>query len=134
MGHKMWKVVKFAITGGIGFIIDFLFTWFFKERIGLNQYAANGIGFSMAVLSNFCLNKFWTFNNKGKIGFQFGYFALFSLIGLALNTFLVFCLVQYCKLNFYLSKCIAIGLVFIWNFLVNNFITFKDQRIFKQQQ
>ncbi|MGK9118610.1 GtrA family protein [Olivibacter jilunii] len=123
----MWKVTKFAIAGGVGFTIDFLFTWLFREQIGLNQYAANGIGFSMAVLNNFYLNKFWTFNNKSSVSLQFGYFIFFSLVGLALNTFLLFCFVHYCKLNFYLSKCLAIGLVFIWNFLVNNFITFKDQ-------
>lgn len=127
----MWKVIKFAITGGIGFVIDFLFTWFFRERMGLNQYIANGIGFSIAVMNNFYLNKFWTFNNKSKSNVQLSYFVLFSLIGLALNTFLIFSFVQYCQLNFYLGKCIAIGLVFIWNFLINNFITFKDDPTLK---
>nr|WP_240768586.1 hypothetical protein [Olivibacter sp. XZL3] len=35
------------------------------------------------------------------------------------------------KLNFYLSKCIAIGLVFIWNFFINSFVTFKDRQPFR---
>nr|WP_240768584.1 GtrA family protein [Olivibacter sp. XZL3] len=83
----MRKVLKFAITGSIGFIIDFLVTWLFRERIGLNQYAANGIGFSVAMLNNFYLNEIWTFSDKETgTGRQLGYFILFSLIGLALNT------------------------------------------------
>jgi len=126
----MRKAIKFAITGGVGCILDFFLTWFFKERVGLNQYLANCIGFSAAVLNNFCLNKFWTFSNKeGKMSVQFGYFVLFSLVGLGLNTVFLFLFTHYFKLHFYLSKCIAIALVFIWNFNVNNFITFKNQPV-----
>jgi putative flippase GtrA len=124
--EKMQKFIKFGITGGIGFILDFAFTYLFKEKIGVDQYLANGIGFSIAVLNNFYLNKFWTFADKRrKTGAQFGYFLLFSIIGLALNSFLLLLFTKYVHLNFYLSKVIAIAFVFIWNFSINNYITFK---------
>ncbi|MFC6098938.1 GtrA family protein [Olivibacter domesticus] len=122
----MQKFIKFGIIGGIGFILDFAFTYLFKEKIGANQYLANGIGFSVAVVNNFYLNKSWTFANKGtKIGVQFGYFLLFSIIGLALNSLFLFLFTQYASLHFYLSKAMAIALVFVWNFSINNYITFK---------
>lgn len=122
----MQKFIKFGITGGIGFILDFAFTYLFKEKIGADQYVANGIGFSIAVVNNFYLNKFWTFAEKGgKTGAQFGYFLLFSIIGLVLNSFFLFLFTKYAHVNFYLSKAIAIAFVFIWNFSINNYITFR---------
>lgn len=126
----MRKIIKFAITGGVGFIIDFFLTWVFKEQVGVNSYLANGIGFSIAVLNNFCLNKYWTFSNEeGKVGVQFGYFLFFSLVGLGLNTVFLFLFVNYLKLDFYISKGLAIAFVFLWNFSVHNLITFKNPAI-----
>lgn len=124
------RFVKFAITGGIGFVLDFILTWFFKEKLGLNPYVANGVGFSAAVINNFYLNKYWTFSRKGgSVGVQFSYFICFSVIGLILNTFLLFFFTNYLHLNFYIGKCMAIALVFIWNYSVNSFVTFKNQSI-----
>lgn len=127
--QRMWKLIKFSVVGGIGFAIDFALTWFFKERIDLNPYLSNGIGFIAAVVNNFYINKFWTFSDKqGKISEQFGYFIFFSLIGLGLNTLFLFLIINYMGLNFYVSKCISILLVFIWNFCANNFVTFKETK------
>lgn len=122
----MAKIIKFAITGGIGFVLDFLFTWLFKEKVGINPYLANAIGFSVAVVNNFYINKKWTFNDRKKdTKKQFSFFVSFSLIGLLLNTLCLLLFTSYFALNFYVSKLIAIALVFIWNYNINNIITFK---------
>ncbi len=120
------KIIKFGVVGIIGMAIDFSLTWLFKEKFKINKYAANTIGFSVAVVNNFLLNYFWTFDSGNKQGAYFFFikFAVFALIGLALNNLLIYLLTEKLAMKFYLSKLLAIGCVFLWNFSANNYFNF----------
>jgi putative flippase GtrA len=56
---------------------------------------------------------------------QFTSFTLIALIGLALNNLIVYLFHKKGGLNFYVSKLIAIAIVFIWNYFANIYFTFK---------
>lgn len=119
-------IFKFGIVGLIGLILDFSVTWFCKEKLRFNKFLANGLGFCIAVINNYLLNRIWTFtSNNPKITNQFLLFLMVSLTGLLLNTFIIYLLHNKIHLNFYLSKVIAIALVFIWNFTLNSLFTFN---------
>jgi putative flippase GtrA len=119
------KMLKFGIVGLSGMCIDFSLTWVFKEKIKLNKYIANTIGFSAAVINNFYLNYIWTFKGvHSSIPAAFGLFVLFAVIGLLLNNFFVYLFHGLGSLNFYISKGLAIIGVFIWNFASNYFFNF----------
>ncbi|MGJ1206053.1 GtrA family protein [Sphingobacterium lactis] len=127
----MWKLLlsalKFGLVGLIGMGIDFLLTWIAKEKLHINKFVANGIGFTVAVVNNYILNRIWTFANKNpQVLQQFLHFLTISCIGLALNTFFLYLFHQKLKLNFYFSKLLAIGMVFVWNFSANLIFTFND--------
>lgn len=93
----------------------------------LNKYIANAIGFSAAVISNFFLNYLWTFKEVSvNVVNAFWIFFLVALIGLLLNSFFIYLLHGNRKINFYLSKAIAIILVFCWNFGANFFFNFHS--------
>ena len=119
------KFLKFGAVGIIGVGIDFFVTWLFKEKIGLNKYISNALGFSFAVVNNFLLNRYWTFGTDTQpFGMQFFKFILIAVVGLGINSLLLFLMLRFLKLNFYLSKLFVIGLVFIWNFSMNYLFTF----------
>lgn len=123
---KLMALIRFGITGLSGLLIDFALTWFFKDELGFNKFVANGIGFSVAVLSNFLINRNWTFKgSQAKAAPQFTAFFLVSVIGLALNSGIIYLLNDLLHLNFYLSKAAAIFVVFFWNFSANYFFVFK---------
>lgn len=106
--------------------VDFLLTWIFKDELHFNKFVANGIGFTAAVVSNYFIHRSWTFKgSKGKKGMQFTAFVIVSVIGLALNSAIIFLLNSKVDLNFYLSKAVAIFIVFFWNFSANYFFVFK---------
>ncbi len=89
------------------------------------NYGGNTIGFTVAVLNNFALNYWWTFNANGKEAPTFFIkFVLFALIGLGLNNLLIYVLTEKFSLPFYASKLTAIGVVFLWNFSANNYLNF----------
>ncbi|WP_083936605.1 GtrA family protein [Arcticibacter svalbardensis] len=119
------KIFLFGFVGLIGMCIDFGLTWLFKEKLGVNKYAANTIGFSVAVVNNFILNYIWTFQPEDKnIQIFFLKFLLFAVIGLGINNLIIYFFNEKILVPFYFSKVLAIGIVFIWNFTTNNFLNF----------
>jgi putative flippase GtrA len=125
---RLLSIVKFGITGMSGMVLDFSLTWLFKDVLHVNKFLANAIGFSAAVMSNYYINRIWTFQNKAKVSTQLAAFITVSVIGLLLNSMVVYVFNNLLLLNFYLSKIIAVGLVFIWNFSANYFYVFKSTK------
>jgi putative flippase GtrA len=120
------KFIKFCIVGFSGLLIDLSITWFLKEKVKINKFVANSIGFSFAVTTNFMLNRWWTFSSHEiNIEVQYLSFLLVSLIGLLLNNLIIYILIKKKNLNFYIAKLMAIAFVTIWNFIANYLITFK---------
>ena len=121
-----FKFVKFCVVGFSGMIIDFGTTWLLKEKVKINKYIANSIGFILAASSNYIWNRIWTFESHNeRLTQEYFSFFVISIAGLAINNLILSLLTEKLKLNFYLSKVFAIGVVTIWNFLMNFLFTFK---------
>lgn len=120
------KLIRFGLVGTSGVFVDFGVTWLCKEKLKLGKYVANSLGFICAVVSNYTLNRRWTFHNTDPALFtQFGKFFLVSLVGLFLSNCLIYVFHERLRYNFYLSKAVAILIVMIWNFLANYYFTFR---------
>ena len=55
------RFLRFAVVGGIGSVIDFGVMNLLKNSLGLSLVAAGTISFIAAVVSNFTLNRYWTY-------------------------------------------------------------------------
>lgn len=125
MSDLIIKFFKFGIVGASGVGVDFGITWLCKEKLRLNQYIANSTGFLCAVVSNYTLNRVWTFHsNDPSVALQFSKFLLASLIGLVLNNTVIYLLNEKSGVKFYTAKLIATGVVTLWNFWANYTFTF----------
>jgi putative flippase GtrA len=121
----LYKFLRFGVVGASGVVVDFGFTILFKEKLKIQKYIANAIGFTIAASSNYYLNRIWTFQSTNpEIAIEYTEFLLISMIGLGLNTLMLYILVGKYNKNFYLSKVFAIGVVTIWNFFANALYTF----------
>lgn len=119
------KFLKFCIVGFSGMVVDFGFTWLCKEKFKWNKYVSNSIGFVLAATNNYIWNRWWTFqSDNANIPIEYGKFLVISVIGLGLNNLVIYLLHEKLKLNFYLAKLIAIGVVTVWNFVMNYRFTF----------
>lgn len=119
------KLLKFGLVGLSGMLIDFGITYLLKERLHWHKYIANATGFLLAATNNFYWNKVWTFTNTDPlIGTQFLKFISIAIIGLVINTAVLILVEKQLKMNFYLAKIVAIGVVVIWNFGMNYIFTF----------
>lgn len=120
------QFIQFGMVGFGGMLLDFSVTWLCKEKLIINKYLSNTLGFCVAISNNFLLNRYWTFNEVVQnISIQFSKFAMVSVSGLIINNFLLFLLVKYVKGNFYVTKFAVICMVFLWNYFINLSFTFK---------
>ncbi|MGE4289212.1 MAG: GtrA family protein [Salinivirgaceae bacterium] len=119
------KFIKFGIVGGSGVVVDFFFTWVFKEKFKVQKYVANALGFSIAASTNWFLNRIWTFHSQNpELLLEYTQFIFVSLIGLGINSLVLWFLTDKLKFNFYLSKLGAIAVTTVWNFFANYLYTF----------
>lgn len=147
------RFLKFCVVGVSGTLIDFGITAVCKGFLGFPDLLANATGFSLAASSNYILNRTWTWHSKStKVGTEYLKFFAVSLVGLGINSLIVALLhnltlipgesiVRFLSLfgttfaahfsdldwNFWIAKTIATAVVMIWNFLANNFITFRKK-------
>jgi putative flippase GtrA len=120
------KFVKFGIVGASGVVVDFGITGLLRDGLLIHQYVANSIGFLCAVVSNYMLNRRWTFRSKDPaVAAQFTKFLSVAIVGLALNNGFIYLLHDKGGLPFYGAKLLATGVVMIWNFVANTKFTFK---------
>jgi putative flippase GtrA len=119
------RLIKFCVVGFSGMLVDFFFTWLCKEKFKWNKYISNSIGFVLAATNNYIWNRIWTFQSQGtEIVREYSSFFIISLVGLGINNAVIYLLHDRLKLNFYLAKILAIGVVTLWNFGMNYLFTF----------
>jgi len=125
MNDTLLKLMKYCLIGLSGVGVDFGVTYILKEKLHSNKYLANASGFLLAASSNFLLNSLWTFQQTRPVSVEYFLFIGICLIGLTINTIIIYLLINKLSYNFYLSKGIAIVIVTLWNFFMNYTFTFK---------
>lgn len=123
------KFLKFGVVGFSGVFVDFGITYLTKEKLRIPKYIANAIGFSTAATTNYFLNRIWTFKSTNpEVMVEFTEFFVISMVGLGINTLILWLLVSKFKMNFYVAKIFAIAVVTVWNFFANVLITFNPDK------
>jgi len=118
-------LIRFALVGCVGVVIDVGITFLLKEKLHQNQYGASAAGFCVAATSNYFLNRLWTFNNTNPdILFQYGKFLLIAGVGVGLSSLIVWLLYERFRINFYGAKGFSIVMIMFWNFSLNSLFTF----------
>lgn len=133
------QISKFAIIGvlntGIDFAVLNLLMWQTGIYSGRYIILLNAISFSVAVINSYFWNKFWIFRAKEttQTGKEFFQFIAITLVGMAINTAIVFSVTTLIPPMFGLSvelwanlaKVVATGISLIWNFTGYKLIVFK---------
>lgn len=137
------RFIKFGVVGLIGSVIDFGVFNLLTLNFEVSSIPSSVISFSLAVINNFILNRFWTYPETRENPFQkqLIQFAIVSCLGLAIRVPL-FALME--KLLIPLAAktipnvltptivghnvalAFVIGVVMLWNFFINRYWTFKN--------
>ena len=83
---RLGEMVRFALTGGVCFLVEFAVLVLLKEGLGLDTLIATPIAFALSVVVNYALCMRWVFRGArdGGAAAKAG-FAVTSVMGLVLN-------------------------------------------------
>ena len=136
------EIIRFALTGGVCFVVELAVLILLKGKFGVDTLIATPIAFLVSVILNYLLCVVWVFRgakNRGA-GAKAG-FLITSLIGLGLNEvlMLVFRLILgedavimtfgTRMINMYvLNKCLATLIVMIWNYFSKRAVLYRRKK------
>jgi putative flippase GtrA len=124
------QFVKFAIVGVSSTIIDWGIFYLLNYYFGIYYLIAKGLSFAVSVINSYIWNRRWTFRSANpKKLHEFGKFMLVAVVGLVLNTYIMFLAVEKLHLRYIFGLIFATAIVMFWNFLINKFWTFKEYAI-----
>ncbi len=126
LSSGFWQVFfKFFTVGGLGFGVDMLSTFIFKDKLNLNKYLSNSIGFGIGMAFRYVANRIWTFESDDpQILLQFLKFMAIAVVGLGIVNFFLYIFNDRMKIKYYWAKSLAMCFFFAWNFTANYYWTF----------
>ena len=128
-----WTVARFMTVGAAGTLLDVAAFALLHTGLGLPALPANVLSYRLGTINNYILHRRWTYAGwpAKPARVQTIQFALISLSALALNTALLLLLtlafapIAPATHASLLAKLCATGVGLAWNFLINNFWTFR---------
>jgi putative flippase GtrA len=138
------RFLKFATVGAIGSVIDIVTMNLLTQLLNLRLVYAGTISLVCAIVSNFMLNRYWTYPDSRSRHFlhQLSMFFLVNIVGIVFRipilhyvepvmagafesmVHLSHSSAQILAKNATLA--FAIGVVMIWNFFINRYWTYND--------
>lgn len=117
--------IKFGVVGVLNTLINWLI-FGVLNFLGVYYILANVIAYCIATANSYIFNSKWVFeyNGENKKGTTIK-FVILNLIGLGLNTTILYFLVDIANLNKLISLVIATGIVMVVNYIVNKLWVFK---------
>jgi putative flippase GtrA len=138
------RFLKFATVGALGAAIDFAVMNLMTHSFGMKLVYGGTISFICAVVSNFTLNRYWTYpdSRSRHILHQLGMFFVVNAAGIGFRVPTLHFVEPFMASIFesaghlshstaqFLSKNatlgFAIAVVMIWNFFINRYWTYND--------
>lgn len=145
MSSKLKEVIRFVITGGVCFIVEFVALVFVRDTVGLQTLIATPIAFLISVIVNYILCVQWVFTGaKDQKAAKAG-FLITSVIGLLLNELLMWLLgmmfgedgivikiLSFTVTMYMVNKVIATLIVMIWNYFTKKLILQRGVKFWKK--
>jgi dolichol-phosphate mannosyltransferase len=126
------KAARFYTVGASGLLLNYLISVLFSNGLvaNLGYLQATIAGIVASNVSNFLLNKFWTFEDRDfslrKTLRQYGFFAAISSVGAAVQLGALYLILESGS-SYEVSLIIAVALASGSNFLLNKKLTFGEK-------
>lgn len=117
-GHA--KIIRFIISGGLATVVNlgalFTLTHFFHFWYLISAI----IAFLFAFFVSFSLQKFWTFRDHSREGMhkQAGRFFVIVLLGLFINTSIIYVLVEFLHLHYLIAQFLSGIVIAFFNYMM----------------
>ena len=125
LSEDLSRFIKFGLVGVLNTIINWIL-FILLNSMGIYYIITNIIAYSISTLNSYLWNSKWVFKYTGDNVNQTTFkFIILNIIGLVLNTIILFLLVDIIKLPKIIALIIATGIVMILNYFINKLWVFK---------
>lgn len=125
MNQVFWKFCKFASVGLCATAVHYSILMLLVEVFRIDAVFATTVGFVVAALVNYTLNRRFTFASNAKHIEALPKFFAVALIGAAINARVVGWVKGHTDVHYMVAQVCATGTLLAWNFTVNVIWTFK---------
>ena len=132
------QFVKFAIVGAVNTLVDWavyypvrilLVSWLPNVSVKNVRQIAKAISFIVSALSNYVMNRKWTFRStEKKVASEAGKFMIVALGGLVINQVFFYLVTNSLRWRDIFGLIIATAAATLWNFFINRNWTFKNSK------
>ena len=121
------QLVRFALVGGVGFVVNIAVYALCVHAIGLDYRLAAVFAWIVAVANNFVLNRHWTFDARahGRVHFQAMRFLVVSVVTIGFSLLLLTILVEGGGLAKVPAQALAVAAATPLSFLGNKLWSFR---------
>ncbi len=128
--------IKFAIVGGIGFLVDFGLSYALIEKAKFAIWTSTILSAEAAIISNFLFNNFWSFSYKkieGKLSSYISKFINFNFVSLgsmAIQTILLSIATTFLNKELWPAYKAIIIILFVipYSYYMYNFVIWKKDK------
>lgn len=125
--QKYRTIIVFLFSGGSAAFFQLLVYLFLSRTLALHYLVASSGAFATAVVVSFMLQKYVTFQDKGKEGLtkQFGYFVVLAVFNANANALLMYLFVEQVGLYDIFAQMTCMVTIALWSFFVYRHLIFK---------
>ncbi|MCG6862085.1 MAG: GtrA family protein [Chromatiaceae bacterium] len=117
-------LVRYIAAGTFAVAVHYLILILMVEGMTIDATLASACGFAFGVSVNYLLQYYWTFRSSGSHTRRFPLFGLVAVAMLGLNAAIFWGLHERAGVNYLIAQAVAIGVVFVFNFVINARYTF----------
>ena len=124
------KFLSYLLVGGLATLVEWLFYWIFRNFLSVEYMCATVMAIVVSTFSNWLFGRIITFRNVPQKNVLAEILQVYtaSAIGMLLNMLIMWVLHGRMKIWDMLSKIIATGLVFLYNYLIRVLVIYKDKK------
>jgi len=128
MKNRLKEMFRFAFTGGVCFVVEFLCLTLLVELVHIPVLIATAIAFLISVAVNYALCVKWVFSGAKDGGAAVRTaFLITSGMGFGLNELLMWLFTGVMNIHYMISKVVSTLLVMIWNYFTKRYVLQRSQ-------
>jgi putative flippase GtrA len=121
------ELSRYLVVALVALAADFGVLVGMREIAGWHYLASAAAGFAFGLTTSYLLSVAWVFSHRivhNRLA-EFTLFAMIGLTGVMMTEAILYCGTDLCRLDYRVSKIMAVGCVFVWNFGARKLILFR---------
>jgi putative flippase GtrA len=130
LGRIGRQLISYIAAGGIAFMADFAVLVLAVQLLHLHYLIGATLGFLFGSIVCYTLSLRWAFDEHsyGSRTLEIALFVAIGVVGVALNNFVMWGLVEHGHVNYAAAKVVAAAFVLVFNFMARRTILFSGSK------